>query len=167
MHTSLTFVMFSYLPRLSVLFFFLMIRRPPRSTLFPYTTLFRSLGGNPQHRVAAGSVLERLELALARRAGRYLFGSVHAVDPGAPVVPPRAGPLGGACEPLLRGRREVVVGPVVVFLRRRMIDDAGDVARAAEHEPHHAAQAARAAVSALPGRDVVLDGGDEVRGRLD
>src|SRR5260364_419183 len=26
----------------TVLFFFLMIRRPPRSTLFPYTTLFRS-----------------------------------------------------------------------------------------------------------------------------
>src|SRR5476649_1149651 len=36
-------------PRLSIhcLFFFLMIRRPPRSTLFPYTTLFRS------HRCAA------------------------------------------------------------------------------------------------------------------
>src|SRR3712207_6991659 len=30
-----------------VLFFFLMIRRPPRSTLFPYTTLFRSLQKNP------------------------------------------------------------------------------------------------------------------------
>src|SRR3712207_8426920 len=28
--------------RLSLHFFFLMIRRPPRSTLFPYTTLFRS-----------------------------------------------------------------------------------------------------------------------------
>src|SRR3712207_7109344 len=26
------------------MFFFLMIRRPPRSTLFPYTTLFRSTG---------------------------------------------------------------------------------------------------------------------------
>ena len=26
----------------AVVFFFLMIRRPPRSTLFPYTTLFRS-----------------------------------------------------------------------------------------------------------------------------
>src|SRR3712207_8005697 len=26
------------------MFFFLMIRRPPRSTLFPYTTLFRSVG---------------------------------------------------------------------------------------------------------------------------
>src|SRR5439155_3195515 len=37
----------SYLPaplssRPSPVFFFLMIRRPPRSTLFPYTTLFRS-----------------------------------------------------------------------------------------------------------------------------
>src|SRR3712207_6980320 len=30
------------LPSQCVLFFFLMIRRPPRSTLFPYTTLFRS-----------------------------------------------------------------------------------------------------------------------------
>src|SRR2546427_9464684 len=28
-------------------FFFLMIRRPPRSTLFPYTTLFRSSGSGP------------------------------------------------------------------------------------------------------------------------
>src|SRR3712207_8413049 len=27
-----------------IYFFFLMIRRPPRSTLFPYTTLFRSSG---------------------------------------------------------------------------------------------------------------------------
>src|SRR5258708_28710930 len=37
-------------------FFFLMIRRPPRSTLFPYTTLFRSkpraqLAGPSSHRV--------------------------------------------------------------------------------------------------------------------
>src|ERR1041385_9340323 len=29
--------------RVVYFFFFLMIRRPPRSTLFPYTTLFRSL----------------------------------------------------------------------------------------------------------------------------
>src|SRR5215467_15752188 len=28
--------------KLQLFFFFLMIRRPPRSTLFPYTTLFRS-----------------------------------------------------------------------------------------------------------------------------
>src|SRR5205809_3988874 len=30
------------LPVVVLVFFFLMIRRPPRSTLFPYTTLFRS-----------------------------------------------------------------------------------------------------------------------------
>src|SRR3712207_7531113 len=29
------------------MFFFLMIRRPPRSTLFPYTTLFRSMLSEP------------------------------------------------------------------------------------------------------------------------
>src|SRR2546430_8258767 len=37
-----------------IFFFFLMIRRPPRSTLFPYTTLFRSIhqhkrGSGPLH----------------------------------------------------------------------------------------------------------------------
>src|SRR5260221_6554822 len=32
---------------LDCFFFFLMIRRPPRSTLFPYTTLFRSLRNTP------------------------------------------------------------------------------------------------------------------------
>src|SRR3712207_9131829 len=34
--------MTNYIEKYSFLFFFLMIRRPPRSTLFPYTTLFRS-----------------------------------------------------------------------------------------------------------------------------
>src|SRR3712207_7179631 len=33
-----------------LLFFFLMIRRPPRSTLFPYTTLFRSEAAEPSNR---------------------------------------------------------------------------------------------------------------------
>src|SRR5206468_10956360 len=41
---------------LSPFFFFLMIRRPPRSTLFPYTTLFRS--GVLQH--AALAVVQHL-----------------------------------------------------------------------------------------------------------
>src|SRR3712207_9357982 len=36
-------------------FFFLMIRRPPRSTLFPYTTLFRSV--EEGQRVEVGQVL--------------------------------------------------------------------------------------------------------------
>src|SRR6266480_7256521 len=37
-------------------FFFLMIRRPPRSTLFPYTTLFRS---RPGHRGGLGACVQR------------------------------------------------------------------------------------------------------------
>src|SRR2546430_10065067 len=36
------FYIYSSIYPLSFSFFFLMIRRPPRSTLFPYTTLFRS-----------------------------------------------------------------------------------------------------------------------------
>src|SRR3712207_8850748 len=37
------------------LFFFLMIRRPPRSTLFPYTTLFRSTSRAPDPASRRGS----------------------------------------------------------------------------------------------------------------
>src|SRR5215216_7575909 len=42
MTLELVFLLHSLLFFLSFIFFFLMIRRPPRSTLFPYTTLFRS-----------------------------------------------------------------------------------------------------------------------------
>src|SRR6267142_4255696 len=41
---------------ISLWFFFLMIRRPPRSTLFPYTTLFRSRRGRRRRRRAVGRV---------------------------------------------------------------------------------------------------------------
>src|SRR2546430_16382867 len=43
----------------AVLFFFLMIRRPPRSTLFPYTTLFRSTSQQP--RVLNENLIEPLQ----------------------------------------------------------------------------------------------------------
>src|SRR2546422_9862737 len=45
-----------------ICFFFLMIRRPPRSTLFPYTTLFRSL-------IAMHRVLEDGDRRALRRDG--------------------------------------------------------------------------------------------------
>src|SRR5256885_11649200 len=48
-------------------FFFLMIRRPPRSTLFPYTTLFRSLGG----------ALQALLQTMAQRLGAIFDGDLH------------------------------------------------------------------------------------------
>src|SRR5258708_38318846 len=56
-------------------FFFLMIRRPPRSTLFPYTTLFRSprLAGGvgiDQRRLGCDRVVDFDHLARDRRVDR-------------------------------------------------------------------------------------------------
>src|SRR5258707_15453837 len=42
MLTYLDFLISTFASNRTTVFFFLMIRRPPRSTLFPYTTLFRS-----------------------------------------------------------------------------------------------------------------------------
>src|SRR6266481_7737691 len=65
---------------LAFIFFFLMIRRPPRSTLFPYTTLFRS---DRQRRDRIGAILRYRRL----RAGR----SAHAWRGKARRRPDRAG----------------------------------------------------------------------------
>src|SRR5256885_14032039 len=59
----LFFFNFSFLHLFFFFFFFLMIRRPPRSTLFPYTTLFRSQAHDPGNvhgvvRLACGLVGE-------------------------------------------------------------------------------------------------------------
>src|SRR6185437_17153015 len=58
-------------------FFFLMIRRPPRSTLFPYTTLFQALDTATQTFDRAGEVVpvtcQRLEPRFL--FGRFLFGT--------------------------------------------------------------------------------------------
>src|ERR1041384_8580042 len=40
------------------IFFFLMIRRPPRSTLFPYTTLFRSVASLPDGQIGVPAVAD-------------------------------------------------------------------------------------------------------------
>src|SRR5687767_15725307 len=41
-----------------------MVQRPPRTTLFPYTTLFRSLGNADIKNARAGLILERAYLAI-------------------------------------------------------------------------------------------------------
>src|SRR3712207_7396436 len=41
---------------MDMMFFFLMIRRPPRSTLFPYTTLFRSALSNFHTNATSGTL---------------------------------------------------------------------------------------------------------------
>src|SRR5437867_9019034 len=53
----------AYIALIFSIFFFLLIRRPPRSTLFPYTTLFRS------DRVAVERVGDEGEVELRARAG--------------------------------------------------------------------------------------------------
>src|SRR5256885_7179453 len=53
---------------LRIFFFFLMIRRPPRSTLFPYTTLFRSVRSGEVRDSVIDEHLRRL-LRLADRVG--------------------------------------------------------------------------------------------------
>src|SRR6266540_5168660 len=51
-------------------FFFLMMRRPPRSTLFPYTTLFRSLLRIPATRHRGGNIAGPPDRDRGLRRGR-------------------------------------------------------------------------------------------------
>src|SRR3712207_7295929 len=62
-----------------LLFFFLMIRRPPRSTLFPYTTLFRSHPGTRAPHVA-------LVVHAAAAAALAMTGSFTVLAPIASVA---------------------------------------------------------------------------------
>src|SRR5260370_38946538 len=66
MSRSFVFVLSSALPTPPIpFFFFLMIRRPPRSTLFPYTTLFRS---ERRHSMAPETLLSEEQQADATQA---------------------------------------------------------------------------------------------------
>src|SRR5262249_62062120 len=67
-HALLTPLALSHHSSLSLSFFFLTIRRPPTSTLFPYTTLFRS----PGRRIEGVEVLHVLILGAAGMVGRKL-----------------------------------------------------------------------------------------------
>src|SRR2546421_5513770 len=62
-----------YLPDPHVFFFFLMIRRPPRSTLFPYTTLFRSATPLRDVNRVFGLELDEQDYTTI---GGFLFGSI-------------------------------------------------------------------------------------------
>src|SRR4051794_41305290 len=71
-------------PHLSLFFFFfLMIRRPPRSTLFPYTTLFRSLSEERELPrlvdARVSQVSQTLELARSEEHTSELQSPVHLV----------------------------------------------------------------------------------------
>src|SRR5256885_13290165 len=70
-----------------IIFFFLMIRRPPRSTLFPYTTLFRSIEVDSQFRRRGYAMQAMLRLEDEARGmglgsiGLHVFGHNTAARP--------------------------------------------------------------------------------------
>src|SRR3982751_5091863 len=112
-------------PTSGLFFFFLMIRRPPRSTLFPYTTLFRSHEVTP----FAVSVEEAAEL-IVREDPDLTIVVVHHNDDHALA--------------LIGASVELASGPVIAQLRAD--EDVDFVARAAErgisaslesNEPQH------------------------------
>src|SRR2546426_3697838 len=59
-------------------FFFLMIRRPPRSTLFPYTTLSRSGGGPLLAAANAGAAIPRSTAAGSAQPSSARVRAAHA-----------------------------------------------------------------------------------------
>src|SRR5258708_26557211 len=74
-------------------FFFLMIRRPPRSTLFPYTTLFRS--ADLIVTVGGGSIIDgakAVQLCLANnvRNAEAIGGLRPVKGPDSALGPPRS-----------------------------------------------------------------------------
>src|SRR3989449_10253601 len=79
-------------------FFFLMIRRPPRSTLFPYTTLFRSVVGLEAERV------ETLDQQVVLGEARHRIVAHEAGDgPGREAGVEEDDRVGGADEPAGNG----------------------------------------------------------------
>src|SRR3712207_9171428 len=72
-----------------------MIRRPPRSTLFPYTTLFRSGRRKRERRAERPDRLLAPALQLGRPAARAVAGAERitggqGAEPLEPAAPPRA-----------------------------------------------------------------------------
>src|SRR5258708_16310385 len=63
-------------------FFFLMIRRPPRSTLFPYTTLFRSLfrGGHRAQRPSGIGLAENFARRRRSAVGHEMRSEEHTSE---------------------------------------------------------------------------------------
>src|SRR5256885_12912351 len=66
--------------RMCLFFFFLMIRRPPRSTLFPYTTLFRS--------AFAGIALVGVLIGRTMETGGRRAGAAPGPSWTSPTAPP-------------------------------------------------------------------------------
>src|SRR3712207_6273667 len=144
------------------LFFFLMIRRPPRSTLFPYTTLFRSgwraegvgaprLGARHQHvHVLARQEGERAGTLQGEGNGRPRQ-PVHSAETSLEALPLGLADLGGGEDvdddvpfrPHLAGERQTLSR---LFFCQRVLDVVAALVLAGLHPALAGAAGAVAAV---------------------
>src|ERR1043165_6789607 len=143
-----------------LVFFFLMIRRPPRSTLFPYTTLFRAvaeidlhLAGadgevhhDAQHPVALG------EEEAAAQAALHVPADAAVAVVGAALVPHLAVGVGRAAADERADDQEAAEGVAVAV-------DAELVAAEQRQPQGRVAQGAVAGVVELQVADLVARGG--------
>src|SRR2546426_7678974 len=89
-------------------FFFLMIRRPPRSTLFPYTTLFRSEAPSRVTLVADGRSAAVVDVRVLDRWGR---SEEHTSE--------LQSPCNLVCRLLLEKKKKKYKKPVTMYFPRR------------------------------------------------
>src|SRR3989441_12099053 len=149
-------------------FFFLMIRRPPRSTLFPYTTLFRSFRGPRRidaeltgaHAVIANATgraprsfraphgyRNPFVTRSARRLGYTVFGWTFGVWDSDPRV--------SAAEIRRRVARKLRPGAIILLHDGDGYDPAGDRRRTAEALPGIIADARAAGYVFRPPADLI------------
>src|SRR2546429_362327 len=112
-----------------------MIRRPPRSTLFPYTTLFRSQPGDPlDPRTRLGAIVDDVQMKrvlgyieAGRRDGAQLCLGGRRVreESGGYFVEPT---VFDAVQPRMTIAREEIFGPVLSTITFKTVEEAVEIA---------------------------------------
>src|SRR5205807_8668496 len=119
---------------LSPLFFFLMLRHPPSSTLFPYTTLFRSPAIEPvaaraaAERVIAGAAEQRVvavaavEHVVARIAGQRVVERIAAApDRSEEHTSELQSPCNLVCRLLLEKKKKKININIIIIKKKFII----------------------------------------------